>query len=232
MTEVMNRPMVVEEKVDGANAGISFDGQGALHLQSRGHFLRGGPRETQFHLFHAWAQTHQARLWSAIGARYVIFGEWLYAKHTIFYDNLPHYFLEFDVFDKEENCFLSTPRRLALLAETPLVSVPPLYQGIIDAPDALRSLIGPSRLKTVAWEQHLVETCLLRHTDVNRALRETDPTDLMEGIYIKVEDDGQVKDRYKMIRSSFRTAVVNSEGHWLDRPIIPNRLREGVDLFE
>ena len=30
---------LVEEKLDGANAGLSFDGAGTLHLQSRGHFL-------------------------------------------------------------------------------------------------------------------------------------------------------------------------------------------------
>jgi hypothetical protein len=39
------RDVVLEEKVDGGNAGISFDEEGRLYLQSRGHFLDGGPRE-------------------------------------------------------------------------------------------------------------------------------------------------------------------------------------------
>jgi hypothetical protein len=45
----------------------------------------------------------------------VLYGEWLYAKHTIFYDRLPQYFLEFDVLDLESDAFLSTARRRELL---------------------------------------------------------------------------------------------------------------------
>lgn len=37
--------------------------------------------------------------------------------------------------------------------------------------------------------------------------------------------------RYKWIRASFLTAVVDSGSHWLARPIVPNRLADGVDLF-
>ena len=37
--------LVVEEKLDGANSAISFSAEGQLLLQSRGHFLAGGPRE-------------------------------------------------------------------------------------------------------------------------------------------------------------------------------------------
>lgn len=38
-------------------------------------------------------------------------------------------------------------------------------------------------------------------------------------------------ERYKYVRASFLTAVFESEGHWLDRPILPNRLGAGVDLY-
>ena len=40
---LIGRHLVVEEKVDGANAGLSFGARGRLLLQSRGHFLTGGP---------------------------------------------------------------------------------------------------------------------------------------------------------------------------------------------
>ncbi len=36
--------MVPKEKADGANAAVSFDENGTLLLQSRGHYLNGGPR--------------------------------------------------------------------------------------------------------------------------------------------------------------------------------------------
>src|SRR5262245_44508458 len=92
---VRGRFLVVEEKLDGANAGIRFDAAGRLWLQSRGHFLTGGAREKHFNLFKQWANAHTNALWKVLGERYAVYGEWLYAKHTIFYDRLPHYFLEF-----------------------------------------------------------------------------------------------------------------------------------------
>ena len=53
----------------------------------------------------------------------------------------------------------------------------------------------------------------------------------MEGLYIKVEHEEIVTARYKYIRPSFLTTVLQSDGHWLNRPIIPNLLRPDVDLF-
>src|SRR5919204_4474294 len=82
--ELAGRFVVVEEKLDGANAGLSFDADGRLRLQSRGHFLTGGARERHFTLFKQWAHTHAARLRQALGSRYLLYGEWLYAQHTIF----------------------------------------------------------------------------------------------------------------------------------------------------
>src|SRR5436309_3513434 len=100
--------LVVEEKLDGANAGLSFDANGQLFLQSRGHFLTGGAREKHFNLFKQWANTIAQDLWPVLGDRFVMYGEWLYAKHTIFYDLLPAYFLEFDLLDTQTGDFLST----------------------------------------------------------------------------------------------------------------------------
>jgi len=62
-------------------------------------------------------------------------------------------------------------------------------------------------------------------------LAQADPTDLAEGLYLKVEDAGRVVARYKLVRRSFSSFVLDSGSHWLERPILPNRLREGVDLL-
>ena len=105
--ELAGRNLVVEEKLDGANAGLRFDAAGRLYLQSRGHFLTGGPREKHFNLFKQWANGLAVALWDRLSTRYVLYGEWLYAKHTIFYDRLPQYFLEFDALDTDSGEFLS-----------------------------------------------------------------------------------------------------------------------------
>lgn len=194
-------PLVVEEKLDGSNCGISFDEQGALILQSRGHALTGGPRERQFDLLKRWASHHTAVLRRLLGHRYLMYGEWLYARHTIPYDLLPHFFMEFDVFDRERSEFLSTDRRRVLLAGSPVVSVPVLAEG--------------------------------RIANLERHLRRShcSSSETMEGVYVKQEADGRVIGRYKFVRASFLQIVEDSGDHWMDRPIEPNRLREGVDLF-
>ena len=126
---IKGKYIVIEEKVDGANSAISFNSDGELLLQSRGHYLTGGYRERHFNLFKQWASVHQEAFFKVLGTRYIMYGEWLYAKHTVYYDNLPHYFMEFDIYDKEKKIFLSTKRRREMLKELPVVSVLVLAEG-------------------------------------------------------------------------------------------------------
>ncbi len=216
--------------MDGANAAVSFDDAGRLWLQSRGHFLSGGPREKHFNLFKQWANSVAHHLRDVLGHRYVMYGEWLYAKHTIFYDRLPHYFLEFDVLDTETGHFLSTDRRFDLLQGLPIVSVPVLHTGPVGKLTELLALIGVSLCKGPDWRERLAEAATARGVVADTLWRETNRSDLMEGLYVKVEEDGRVVERYKWVRADFLTAVVDSGSHWLQRPIIPNLLREGVTL--
>ncbi|ANZ35024.1 DNA ligase [Lentzea guizhouensis] len=221
---IAGRHLVVEEKLDGANAGISFSPSGVLQLQSRGHFLTGGPRERQFAPLKAWAATHQAVLHERLGTRFVLYGEWLYAKHTVFYDALPHHFCEFDLLDRETGEFLSTPERRRILAGTPVVSVPVLHEGPVRTLRELKSFVGPSTCRTERWRDVLVEAARSAGQDPDVVVAETDSDDDMEGLYIKVEEGGRTVERYKWVRSTFLTAVLDSGSHWQDRPILPNRV--------
>jgi len=232
LSELAGRHLVVEEKLDGANAALRFDEAGMLWQQSRGHYLTGGRRELHFALFKSWGQTHREALWKRLGARYIVFGEWLFAKHTIFYDALPHYFLEFDVYDTDEHCYLSTPARRALLEELPIRSVPVLAESPFAEVAELRRLIAPALFKTTDWVERLAAVALEQALDPERILRETDPSSEAEGLYVKHEDGGRVLGRFKFIRESFLTAVLDSESHWLARPIVPNQLAPGVDVFD
>lgn len=218
------RHVVVEEKMDGANVAISFSNTGELLLQSRGHFLTGGYREKHFSLFKQWAYTLADKLYLVLGTRYILYGEWLYAKHTIFYDLLPHYFLEYDVLDLENKIFLDTPSRKKLLQDLPIISVPILYSGKPKKYSELTSLIRQSHYIKEEHIERLKDLSQAHNLDVERTIQETDRTNLMEGLYIKVEEDGIVKGRYKYIREDFINTILNARGHWLDRPIIPNQL--------
>lgn len=231
LAELEGCHLVIEEKVDGSNAGISFSTDGDMLLQSRGHYMRGGPRERQFDLMKSWARAHEAALLDILGTRYVMYGEWAFAKHTIFYDRLPHYFLEFDMLDRETGRFLSTPRRQALLQGSPVCSVAVLHEGSVSSDTALRAMVGHSRHKSPDWQQGLAAAAEEGGVELERAWKETDPNSEMEGLYIKIEDGDETVGRAKFIRQSFLTSVIASETHWIDRPILRNGLAEGVDIF-
>lgn len=230
--ELIGRHLVVEEKMDGANSAISFSADGRLHLQSRGHYLGGGEREKQFHLFKPWAYRYALPLWTVLTDRYVMYGEWLYARHTIFYTDLPHYFLEFALLDRYSGAFLDSGRRRQLLRELPFVaSARVLYEGVLSDVQTLKRLVGSSRFICQDQKRCLVEQCAQRRVDSARALRETDTSGLMEGLYIKVEEGGVVQARYKYVRAGFLQTVFDSGNHWMERPIVPNLLAPGSSLF-
>ena len=228
---LLGKHVVVEEKMDGANAALSFAQDGELWLQSRGHHLTGGPRERHFDLFKRWAHSVAAELRPALGEHHVLYGEWLYAKHTIFYDALPHYFMEFDILDTRTGLFLDTARRRELLRGLPVVAVRILHEGALRSLRELRGLLGRSAFIGPDHLDQLRALCQARGLDVARAVAETDPGTEMEGLYVKVEEGGAVTARYKLIRPSFLSTVLASESHWLDRPIVPNALLDGARML-
>ena len=221
---IAQRHIVVEEKMDGINVAVSFNQTGEMLLQSRGHFLTGGEREKHFSLFKQWAYSLADRLYLLLGDRYILYGEWLYAKHTVFYNFLPHYFLEYDILDTKTKTFLDTLSRQKLLPDLDIFSVPVLYSGQPNKYSELTSLIGQSNYIKSGHIQQLKALCQANNTNIEKAMQQTDNTNLMEGLYIKVEEDGVVKERYKYIRSEFITTILNSRSHWLNRVIIPNQL--------
>lgn len=230
--EIQGKYMVLEEKVDGANCGISFGKDGKMFLQSRGHFLNGGYGERQFDLFKLWAGCYEDRLRELLTDRYVMYGEWLYAKHTVFYDRLPHYFMEFDIFDKKEGRFFSTRRRREFLENASFIrSVRVLAEGVCETLGGIESWIGPSLFISEEPEKSLEIQCEKGGADFETALGQTDLTGIMEGIYIKVEDGDYVTDRLKFVRRSFLNTILDSESHWVNRPVVANCLADGVDLF-
>lgn len=239
-SELTGKHLVVEEKCDGSNSGISFDDDGKLLLQSRGHYLRGGPREKQFDMLKQWASARRDELLSILGSRYVMYGEWMAACHTVFYDALPHYFMEFDVLDLETNKFLSTVRRDHLLRFASDLIVPVKVIGVGDfrTLNELQTMLKTSNFITEDREQNFLcaardagvirEGALFQNEEEYHALKKTDLNPLMEGLYVKHEDDMHVLGRYKYVRQSFTNAIIDQEEHWHDRPIIQNKLVPGA----
>src|SRR5258708_6005768 len=176
LREFAGRHLVVEEKMDGANSAISFSTGGRVQLQSRGHYFGGGGRGKEVPPPQTWGPPHCVGLLVALADRYIMYGEWLYAKHTVFYTDLPHYFMEFDILDKSSGAFLSTERRQDFLCSLPfVVSVKVLSQGPVSSMQALKNLVGPSHFIRQDQKQRLAQLCAERGLDSARALKESDP---------------------------------------------------------
>lgn len=231
LAELPDGTWISEEKFDGANTGISFDDDAGLVLQSRGHVLQGGPRERQFAKLKAWASAHEDMLFDRLGTRYVAYFEWMAAKHTIFYDNLPHLALEEDVLDRETGRFLTTDERHALFDGTGVVSVPVLHRGKLSSVKQIKALVRPSLYQTPDWREALQRSASRAGVDPALALVQTDDTGLSEGLYLKIEDETGVIARCKWVRASFVQTIIDSGSHWQNRTIIANELASGVDIL-
>ena len=90
--------------------------------------------------------------------------------------------------------------------------------------------LGTSRFITESHIERLRAVAEKQGLDPDQICRETDRSTTMEGLYLKIEEDGCVKERVKFVRASFLQTVEESGTHWLDRPIIPNGLNR--DLSE
>jgi hypothetical protein len=203
--------LIVEEKLDGTNVGLHFTAGGAMVLQCRGHLITQG-MHPQYDLFKQWTAVKRAVLEERLEDRFILFGEWVYARHSIHYRRLPHYFFEFDIYDKEAGAFLSLERRLVLLEGVGIPTVPVLHAGASDR-GQLAGMIGPSLFDSQ------FENPLTHRTD-----------DLMEGLYLRTEADGVVTGRAKFVRPEFVEKVKQS-AHWQYQVMTPNLLREGADIW-
>lgn len=229
--DLAGHPLIVEEKLDGANSAVSFDADGTLLLQSRGHYLTGGGRERHFALFKTWAAAHAHVLHTVLEQRFVMYGEWMYAKHTVFYDCLPHYFMEFDVLDRDTGRYLSTAARRLLLTGLPVMPVPIVHEGEVKSVDQLNRMVRPSQYKSADWRDALAVAAEKSGSRPEMVDQQTEDSDLAEGLYLKQEDADQVLDRFKFVRADFLQAIQAADGHWHDRPILPNILADGVNIL-
>jgi len=203
--------LIVEEKLDGTNVGIHFSTHGEMALQCRGHLITEG-MHPQYDLFKQWAAVKRPVLERMLEDRFILFGEWLHAKHSVHYRKLTHYFHEFDLYNKQAGTFLDLEHRLTLLEGTGLHTVPVLHRGSLDR-KRLSDLIGRSQFDA--------------EFD-NPSIGQTD--DLMEGLYLRTEAKGIVTGRAKFVRPEFVEKIKQSE-HWQHQSLVPNRLAPDADIW-
>jgi hypothetical protein len=203
--------LIVEEKLDGTNVGVHFTSAGRMVLQCRGHEITAG-MHSQYDLFKQWTMGKRPVLEAMLEDRFLLFGEWMYARHSVHYRLLPHYFFEFDIYDKQRRVFLDLAVRLEKLAGAGVETVPVIHRGPATA-DELQALIGPSRFDS------RFENPLMGRAD-----------NLMEGLYLRTEAEGRVTGRAKLVRPEFVEKIKQSE-HWQHQAVVPNLLAPGAEIW-
>lgn len=186
--------VVIEEKLDGANLGISIGPDGELRAQNRGQYLF-EPHSGQFSRLPDWLDQHRANLLDALEPGLILFGEWCAARHSLHYPGLPDWYLVFDVYQKDEGRFWSTSRRNALAQRIGLETVPCLQRGTITLPELKHMVMNtPSRF------------------------RGGEP---LEGVVVRRESPLWCEARAKLVRADFTQGI---EEHWRRRAIEWNRI--------
>lgn len=169
--------VLIEEKIDGANLGISFQKDGSLCLQNRGHIIS-KPFWGQWEPLPNWLEKKIDILFDVLLDKYILFGEWCYVRHSVYYCELPDWFIAFDIFDKENHYFLSTELRYSLFIKMGVSFVPMLYEGYISK-ELLYSTIG----KTAFGEE------------------------IMEGVYLRIDSKNHLRCRAKYVRPTFSQSI-------------------------
>lgn len=176
---VLSGVVVVEEKLDGANLGVSLTSEGHLQLQNRGEYLH-PPYIGQFARLDEWLARHTKNLLDVLTPELILFGEWCAARHSLDYPTLPDWFLLFDVYDRSTLRFWSTLRRKMLAQKAALHCVPHVATGHFTVTE-LTQLIN----KTPS------------------SCREG----LMEGIVIRRDSEHWNEQRAKLVRAEFVQSI-------------------------
>ncbi|PPQ79414.1 hypothetical protein CVT25_002684 [Psilocybe cyanescens] len=179
---VVSGHAVITEKIDGANMGFSLSSdRSRILVQNRSHYVNSATHE-QFRKLGLWIERHDKELRHILDRdpyfpeRYILYGEWTYATHSIPYTHLPDYFIAYDLFDRSMKTWADTAVLHGLLDGTSISTVPIIHTGPMPTDTELLQMIQqPSKFYDGR----------------------------VEGVYVKIEINQSVKLRGKIVRSDF-----------------------------
>jgi hypothetical protein len=136
-----NTIVTIEEKIDGANIGLSLTAEYTVQIQNRSHFVA-ADSQLQFSGLSQWVDEHSWALCTLLKPEVeILFGEWLLAAHSIHYTRLPGYFIAFDIYNKTTGKFLSVEERNQRLAGLEIPIIRCIAHKIFQSKEALLQLL-------------------------------------------------------------------------------------------
>ena len=142
---IKNCNVTIEEKIDGSNLGISMEDYKFV-IKNRSHIIKTNEHQ-QYSKLEQWIGDHYEDLYKILEkhqCRYILYGEWLQATHTINYTKLSDYFIAYDIFDKLENKFYSRKKFRSIMEKTNIKVIPMMYHGVIESKNFMLKLMDSS----------------------------------------------------------------------------------------
>jgi len=179
----IGKHVLVTVKMDGENTTMYPNYIHARSIDSRDHLSRHWVKNTHRDISHL------------IPKGWRICGENLYAKHSIYYPDLPSYFLVFSVWNDQNHC-LHYRDMLNFCFDLDLEVVLQIYHGIWDekTPDLLKN-----RFELLLPEE--------------------------EGYVVSLYNGFSYKDFDKSVAKYVRKNHVQTDNHWMYKPLTKNGLR-------
>ena len=172
----------VQEKLDGANLGLSWTSGPVIrnrnNILKKGYIKKETPAKLQFRSSWNWLHAHNKdiqKISKALMTPVTIYGEWLYAKHSILYDKLPDLFIAYDIYVPEDDEWLSPDRFESEISQTDIRFIKPTKMTFNDISDVVRVSELPSEYRN----------------------------GIREGIVIKLSDGRKVTESFKIVNRFF-----------------------------
>lgn len=201
VSDLLDGEVVVEEKIDGSNMGISLGIDGNFLFQKRGDYLH-SPFTGEFKHLERWLRLHENELFECLDTRLIAFGEWMAARHGLAFDRLPDWWILFDLYDRNEECFYSTRRRNKWAQKAGVAVVPEVAKGHFTSEELIKlSFNTQSRFRSGE----------------------------LEGLIVRRENERWLEQRAKLVHADFIQTIGT---HWSSKTIEWNRIDPEVPRYE
>jgi hypothetical protein len=188
LSALLNTPVVITVKMDGSNVCMTREDCFARSHSS-------APKHPSFDMFKS---VYNNIKWS-LPDDLQIFGEWLYAKHSIPYNNLPSYLLVFGMRDTTKDMWLAW-----------------------DTVQQYAEILGLNTVPVI----HRCTYKTLKELEIDIRMMATDHCQYgeQEGCVVRVAGEFSSDDFSKNVVKYVRANHVQSSEHWSHQEIVPNNL--------
>lgn len=173
----------VQEKIDGANMGLSWKSGPIIrnrnNILKKGYIKKETPAKLQFRSSWNWIHSHNKDiqdLSKSLMTIVTIFGEWMYAKHSLYYDKLPDVFIAYDIFLPEYDHWLSPDVFKSEISKTNISYINPEFKKF----DKLSDIVSMSEMKS-------------KYRD-----------GICEGIVLKISEGDKLNKSFKVVNKHFK----------------------------